>query len=254
MTDPRHRRHGRVVDRGRGRRLPPVPHPGEAGQLPRAQPAGAPVRRPAGRHGRITKAGPRARPRDAGRGRLVGGQDARTAARVLSAGPRPPRDADRGRRDRPQARRAVLASDHQGRGLRLRRPSLVAQKLRKLELRAGMPSRRGQRGSTARLHLKEVRAARTRSQRAGRAAPTASSSPTGRRTRARERAWPPPMGRDSEAVKRQTCAAGLPSPRPALRSGVTRARPDSTTEEATNERLTFSSVLRSFDQCAAGKA
>jgi hypothetical protein len=38
------------------------------------------------------------------------------------------------------------------------RPSLLAQKLRRLELRAGMPSRRGQRGSTHPYNLKEVRA------------------------------------------------------------------------------------------------
>jgi transposase len=38
------------------------------------------------------------------------------------------------------------------------RPSLLAQKLRALELRAGMPSRRGQRGSTHAYNLKDVRA------------------------------------------------------------------------------------------------
>jgi hypothetical protein len=38
------------------------------------------------------------------------------------------------------------------------RPSLLAQKLRRLELRAGMPSHRGQRGSTHAYNLKEVRA------------------------------------------------------------------------------------------------
>jgi transposase len=38
------------------------------------------------------------------------------------------------------------------------RPSLLAQKLRALELRAGMPSRRGQRGSTHAYNLKQVRA------------------------------------------------------------------------------------------------
>jgi transposase len=38
------------------------------------------------------------------------------------------------------------------------RPSLLAQKLRALELRAGMPSRRGQRGSTHSYNLEEVRA------------------------------------------------------------------------------------------------
>ena len=46
-----------TVDRGRGRGLHPLPHPGEDGRLSRAQPAGAPVRRAAS-HGRITKAGP----------------------------------------------------------------------------------------------------------------------------------------------------------------------------------------------------
>jgi transposase len=38
------------------------------------------------------------------------------------------------------------------------RPSLLTQKLRRLELRAGMPSRRGQRGSAHAYNLKEVRA------------------------------------------------------------------------------------------------
>jgi transposase len=38
------------------------------------------------------------------------------------------------------------------------RPSLLAQKLRALELRAGMPSRRGRRGSTHAYNLKELRA------------------------------------------------------------------------------------------------
>jgi hypothetical protein len=37
------------------------------------------------------------------------------------------------------------------------RPSLTAQKLRKLELRAGLPSRRGQKGTAAAYSLKEVR-------------------------------------------------------------------------------------------------
>jgi hypothetical protein len=37
------------------------------------------------------------------------------------------------------------------------RPSLVAQKLRALELAAGAPSRRGERGSTYAYNLKEVR-------------------------------------------------------------------------------------------------
>ena len=38
------------------------------------------------------------------------------------------------------------------------RPSLTAQKLRRLELRAGMPSKRGQKGNAAGYSLKAVRA------------------------------------------------------------------------------------------------
>ncbi len=38
------------------------------------------------------------------------------------------------------------------------RPSLTAQKLRRLELRAGLPSKRGQKGRAAGYSLKEVRA------------------------------------------------------------------------------------------------
>jgi transposase len=38
------------------------------------------------------------------------------------------------------------------------RPSLTAQKLRRLELRAGMPSKRGQKGKAAGYSLREVRA------------------------------------------------------------------------------------------------
>ena len=38
------------------------------------------------------------------------------------------------------------------------RPSLTAQKLRRLELRAGLPAKRGQKGKAAGYSLKEVRA------------------------------------------------------------------------------------------------
>jgi transposase len=93
------------------------------------------------------------------------------------------------------------------------RPSLTAQKLRALELRAGMPSRRGQRGSTHASNLKEVRAReRALSEQAERAyrqlvADWQSRSPRAKRARV------PPPGSGSEAVKRQSCAAGLPSGR-----------------------------------------
>ena len=53
-----------------------------------------------------------------------------------------------------------LASAHRVKGedYAYGRPSLLAQKLSALELRGGMPSRRGQRGSTHAYNLKEVRA------------------------------------------------------------------------------------------------
>jgi transposase len=44
-----------------------------------------------------------------------------------------------------------------GQDYAFQRPSLTAQKLRALELRAGMPSRRGQKGKAANYSLKEVR-------------------------------------------------------------------------------------------------
>jgi transposase len=47
------------------------------------------------------------------------------------------------------------------------RPSLTAQKLRALELRAGMPSHRGQRGSTHAYNVEGGAGARTSSTRAG---------------------------------------------------------------------------------------
>ena len=126
--------------------------------LSRAEPAGPSVRRPA-RHARADhQAGSRARARDARRGRVERGQDPRAAARVLRARPRPPRDADRDRRDRPQARVPVLDDDRARRGLRVRAP--VADRRRscaRSSCAPGMPSRRGQKGDAAAYSLKEVR-------------------------------------------------------------------------------------------------
>jgi hypothetical protein len=51
----------------------------------------------------------------------------------------------------------VLDDAHARRGLAFARPSLTAQKLRKLELRAGKPSHRGQKGKAAAYSLREVR-------------------------------------------------------------------------------------------------
>jgi hypothetical protein len=101
-----------------------------------------------------------------------------------------------------RARRAVLAPGDKARGLRVRAPSLTDRRLRALELRAGMPSRRGQKGKAAAYSLKEVR--RREQELAEQAnASTASSSPIGKaRHRSRSRAWPPPMGRDCQGPLR----------------------------------------------------
>jgi hypothetical protein len=79
------------------------------------------------------------------------------------------------------------------------RPSLTDKKLRALELRAGMPSGRGQKGKAGANSLKEIRQReRQLAERGARAyrqlvptgRPTAPPSPRA------SRAWPPPMGRD----------------------------------------------------------
>ena len=103
------------------------------------------------------------------------------------------------------------------------RPSLLAQKLRRLELRAGMPSRRGQRGSTHAYNLKEVRA-RERASASRASSPTGSSSPTGKRKRPQEsghgcRHWGATLRPSSGNPARR----GFHPRCPALRSGVTRA-------------------------------
>ena len=103
------------------------------------------------------------------------------------------------------------------------RPSLLAQKLRRLELRAGMPSRRGQRGSTHAYNLGEVRARERALERAGRDRLQAA-----RRRLAVESAHQSGRGcRHWGATLRPS--SGNPARRgfhprcPALRSGVTRA-------------------------------
>ena len=94
------------------RRHRPLLLAAQAGQLPRPRPARAPVRqhrRPPRPHLEGGRLGAAAHAR---RGRLEGDADARTAARLLRAHPRAPRPADRGDRDRPQARGALLAPAH----------------------------------------------------------------------------------------------------------------------------------------------
>src|SRR5579863_1712345 len=108
-------------------------------------------------HGRITKQG-----RAHARGMLV------EAAWVAAKIPGPLRAFFEPVRSRRGMQVAVVATARKlaclcwqliskGEDYAFARPSLTAQKLRKLELRAGMPSRRGQKGSAAAYSLKEVR-------------------------------------------------------------------------------------------------
>ena len=182
-------------------------------------------------HGRITKQG-----RAHARGMLV------EAAWVAAKVPGPLRafyERVRGRRGMQiavvaTARKLAVLCWHmisKSEDYAFERPSLTAKKLRALELRAGQPSRRGQQRRRGRLLAQRSPPTRERARRTRR-----TRLPPARRELASEqacedkRARVPPPGSGSEAVKRQPCAAGLPSPRPALRSGVTRAHPNPTTE------------------------
>jgi transposase len=82
------------------------------------------------------------------------------------------------------------------------RPSLTEQKLRKLELRAGIPPAADRKAKRPRIRSRRSAGASASS--ASRAsAPTDSSSPTGKpRRQRRGRARPPPMGRDSIGPQR----------------------------------------------------
>ena len=160
MTVPGDRRHGGVVDRGRGRRLHPVPHPGQAGRATSGSTRGCAS--PAG-----------SRPATGGSPRPA----ARTPAGCWSRRPGRASKAPgplRAFYQRVQARRgmqiAVVATARKlavlcwhlitrGEDYAFAQPSLVAQKRRKLELRAGLPSARGQKGKSAGYSLQAVRAA-----------------------------------------------------------------------------------------------
>jgi transposase len=109
-------------------------------------------------HGRITKQG-----RAHARGMLV------EAAWAASKTPGPLRAFYQRVRARRGMQIAVVATARKlavlcwhlitkGEDYAFARPSLTAQKLRRLELRAGMPSRRGRKGKAAGYSLKEVRA------------------------------------------------------------------------------------------------
>ena len=77
------------------------------------------------------------------------------------------------------------------------RPSLTEKKLRALELRAGMPSRRGRKGTAADYSLKEVRRRELElAEQAEHAYRQQVADWQANRPAKESRAWPPPTGRD----------------------------------------------------------
>ena len=111
------------------------------------------------------------------------------------------------------------------------RPSLTTKKRRALELRAGLPSRRGQKGKAAAYSLKEVR--RRENELAAQAeqayrqlvADWQAKKPAKTHGRGRRQ-----RGATLKALCGASCAAGLIAPDPALRSGSTTptAQPNAT--------------------------
>jgi transposase len=157
--DPGRGHGGGDLARGGHRRRHPLCKLRQARELPGPGPPRAPVGQPARPPRAYLQAGALPGPGHAGRGRLGLRQDPGAASGVLRARARTARRAGGGRGHSAKARRPVLADAPPRRGLRLARPSLIVQKRRTLELKAGAPSRRGQRGSTYRYNLKDVREA-----------------------------------------------------------------------------------------------
>jgi transposase len=188
------------------------------GLNPRVRQSG---RQPAS-HGRITKQG-----RAHARGMLV------EAAWVAAKIPGPLRAFFERVRARRGMQIAVVATARKlavlcwhlitrGEDYAFQRPSLTEKKLRALELRAGMPSRRGQNGKAAAYSLKEVRRReRELAERAEQALPPARRRLAGEvadeESGRGRRQW----GATHEALYGASCAAGLIAPHPALRSGST---------------------------------
>ncbi len=99
-------------------------------------------------------------------------------------------------------------------------PSLTAKKLRALELKAGRPARRGRKGSAAAYSLKEVRA--REKQMAEQAERAYAQMVADWQAKAPKKGVAAANGaRLSRPPTGASCAAGLPAPHPALRSGST---------------------------------
>ena len=126
------------------------------------------------------------------------------------------------------------------------RPSLTAKKLRALELKAGVPSRRGQKGTAAAYSLTPNRPN----------APMRRWSPTGRPRRPRPNvwAWPPPTGRDSQGPLRGTRRGSNKPQIPRFAPGSTTPTPqaNATSRRCRCPAATLSSVERHRRRCRVG--
>ena len=101
------------------------------------------------------------------------------------------------------------------------RPSLTAKKLRALELQAGMPSRRGQKGRAAAYSLKDVRAREQQmAEQAERAYRQLVADWQAKAPQSKEGVAAANGARLSRPSNGATAARQAPAPDPALRSGV----------------------------------
>lgn len=200
---------------------------------PRVRQSGSEV----ARHGHISKAGsaaPHAR-----RGRLEGDDDSRPVAGLLRARPLAPRSSGRGHGDRAQARGALLAPAHAGRGLCVRAPGDDPQEDPPARAARGCSAPQGQ--GRRRRQLRQPACARGRARALG---PSRGRLSTLGQRLARERTEEEGCGRDTgtrifSAVKAASRAAGSMSPNGLLfASSVTRTRPRSLTERDQSVEIT----------------
>lgn len=174
-------------------------------------------------HGRITKQG-----RSHARGMLV--EAAFTAART----PGPLRAFFERVRARRGTQIAIVATARKltclcwtmierGQDYAFQRQSLTDKKRRALELRAGLPSRQGRKGTASAYSLKDVRRHELELAQQAEQAYRQQVADWQAGRPAKERAWPPPTGRDSNRPFAGQAARQASVPEPALRSGVDHA-------------------------------
>ena len=213
-------RPGRERDRrrhlpGGDRRHPPLREPAQAGRLPRARPAGAPVGLGPGRPRADLQAGLDAGPPRAGRGELVDGPPARADARLLRAGPGPPRPPGRDRRLRAQARLPVLVPAQPLGGLRLRAAVADAEEAAPARACRRRPKQARDEERPDGRERGDAQG-RARARPAGRGRLPAHASPTGRRPQGKRKGAGATPGRASRGPSSGQAARQVQAPGPAL--------------------------------------